>query len=133
MKKNILKLLYDLSKSAKNDRSNSDYYYYWKDILMHFLLKNKIIAFNGCHYFTQSKSWMRYYTDSDCEYGYHDGIRWTECIGDDLGSIQGVIETKEVELNNLLFEKIKPLLVKFEKTYRKTTFTNNEWTYRWVY
>ena len=130
MKIQILKLAQAVSRAAKTERSNFQYYYNWKDLMVQFLRFHGVIKLRGYHKFPGG--FMAYYATDDGEYGFHDGALWTNADSAQvIGEIGGLIEAKPYLIDTDFFEKMKPILKCFEKKHYVTKMIAGEWVGGW--
>lgn len=128
--KEILKLTQAVNRAAKAERSNFQYYYRWKDLMVQFLRFHGVIKFRGYHKFPAG--FMAYYATEDGEYGFHDGVI-LKTVNDEqvIGEIGGLIEAKPYLIDTDFFEKLKPILKRFEKKHYKVKMVAGEWFGGW--
>ena len=130
MKIKILKLTQAVSRAAKIERSNLEYYYYWKDLMVQFLRFHGVIKLRGYHKFPGG--FMAYYATDDGEYGFHDGVLWKNVDSEQvIGEIGGLIEAKPYLIDTDFFEKLKPILKRFEKKHYQVELIAGEWVASW--
>ena len=130
MKNKILKLTQAVSRAAKTERSNFQYYYHWKDLMVNFLRFHGVIKLRGYHKFPAG--FMAYYSTADEKYGFHDGVLWkTVDSAQVIGEIGGLIEAKPYLIDTDFFEKIKPVLKRFEDKHYKVKMIAGEWVGGW--
>jgi hypothetical protein len=133
MRLQLVKMLHAINKIAKESGWEKRMYWYnQKDAIMGILLSNGVLKFEGYHYFSNSKIYMRYYTFGD--YGFHDGIHLSNCDQDMiLSTIDGLIPSDGAywEPHEKLWNKLQGVIKIFKDRYMQINIV--EGTYEWVY